>query len=378
MRIQSEWLVSAPTQSVLKLLTDAGLATFAVGGCVRNTLMGLPVGDIDIATAAHPEKVMELAAAAGLKAIPTGIDFGTVTVISGNTAFEITTFRRDISSDGRHAVVAFSEDILADAGRRDFTINALYCGADGAVIDPLDGIADIHARRLRFIGDANRRIREDFLRILRYFRFYALYCDPLNGIDAEALAAISNNIDGLNGLSAERVGAEMRKLLAAEDPAPAMATMMQSGVMAQILPGANAEFLAPLVALELAEKIKPSWLRRLAVTGARDVSKNLCLSGKERKYLTKLEHDLPLAEAAYRLGGDIALDKSLIQAASLGIALPPDFQNQIAIGSTAKFPVRAADLMPKIAPGPALGAELRRLENLWIKSGFALDKSELL
>ncbi|MGR3290820.1 MAG: CCA tRNA nucleotidyltransferase, partial [Paracoccaceae bacterium] len=205
-RIAGEWLDNPDTQAVLALLSDAGHQVYFVGGCVRNALLGAPVSDIDIATDATPDRVTRLAESAGLKVIQTGIDHGTVTIVSGAIAHQVTTFRKDITTDGRHAVVAFSDNIVDDARRRDFTMNALYADAGGAVTDPLGGLDDLTHARIRFIDDANARIKEDYLRSLRFFRFHAWYGDPSEGLDAEALAAIAGNLEGLASLSKERVG----------------------------------------------------------------------------------------------------------------------------------------------------------------------------
>lgn len=264
-KINADWLSSEATQRVFSLLGDAGHAVFAVGGCVRNTLLGAPVQDIDLSTSAQPEVVMKLAEAAGLRAVPTGIEHGTVTVIAGDEPYEITTFRRDVDTDGRRAVVAFSDSIEEDALRRDFTMNALYADAAGVVHDPVGGLPDLEARRIRFIEDADQRIREDYLRSLRYFRFCAWYGDPADGYDTDALDAIARNLGGLGTLSRERVGSEVLKLLTAPDPAPAVAVMRATGVLGQILPGADDTGLAPLVGMEAELVADP--IRRLAVLG---------------------------------------------------------------------------------------------------------------
>ncbi|MFZ1479437.1 MAG: CCA tRNA nucleotidyltransferase, partial [Paracoccaceae bacterium] len=250
MKVSGQWLERAETQKVCSALRDAGWQALPVGGCVRNALLGVPVADVDIATDARPETVSDLAKKAGFKVVPTGIEHGTVTVIAGGVPYEITTFRRDVETDGRRAVVAFSDRLEDDAARRDFTMNALYALPDGTVIDPLGGIADLKARRVRFVGDAGTRIREDYLRILRFFRFHAWYGDSGAGLDADGLAACAELSAGIETLSSERLGAEMRKLLAAADPAPAVAAMAQAGVLRQVLPGADHRALAPLVHLE--------------------------------------------------------------------------------------------------------------------------------
>jgi len=256
-RVTGSWLDSEDTQAVMAVLEEAGHQALAVGGCVRNALLGVAVSDVDIATDARPERVMEIAAAAGLKAVPTGIDHGTVTVVANKVGHEVTTFRRDVETDGRRATVAYADRVEEDAHRRDFTMNALYARADGTVIDPLGGLPDLRARRVRFIDDPHDRIREDYLRILRFFRFHAWYGDPAAGLDPDGLAACAELSDGMDRLSRERIGAETRKLLAAPDPAPAVAAMAQAGVLIHVLPGANPQALPVLVHLERAAGVAP-------------------------------------------------------------------------------------------------------------------------
>ena len=216
MKLTADWLTDPGPKSVIEMLSKDHRAYF-VGGCVRNALLGAPVSDIDVATSARPHEVLELADRAGLRAIPTGIDHGTVTIVAENHPIEVTTFRRDVATDGRRATVAYAETPEEDAQRRDFTMNALYTDRDGEMLDPVGGIADLQARRVRFIGDPAARIREDFLRILRFFRFHAWYGDPGAGIDAEGLAACAELADGLDRLSAERIWHELKRLLAAPD-----------------------------------------------------------------------------------------------------------------------------------------------------------------
>ncbi|MGA1761162.1 MAG: CCA tRNA nucleotidyltransferase, partial [Paracoccaceae bacterium] len=239
MKITGDWISQAACQSVCALLNRHGFAAYFVGGCVRNDLLGAPISDLDISTDARPEIVMDLAQAAGIRAVATGIDHGTVTLVIDGRPFEITTFRNDVETDGRHAKVRFSTNIADDAARRDFTMNALYADAAGNIIDPLGGLGDLRARHLRFVGIPQDRIREDYLRILRFFRFTAYYGDPDLGFDADALDAIARNLDGLPKLSRERVGSEMTKLLSALDPAPAVAAMRACGVLTALLDGAD-------------------------------------------------------------------------------------------------------------------------------------------
>jgi poly(A) polymerase len=341
--------------------------------------MALPVGDIDIATDALPKTVSDIAEKAGFKVIPTGIDHGTVTVIAGGIPHEVTTFRRDVETDGRHALVAFSDDLTEDAARRDFTMNALYAEADGTVIDPLGGLPDLLARHLRFVGDPVARIREDYLRILRFFRFHALYADPEAGLDAEGLAACAANLDGLAGLSRERIGAEMHKLLAAPDPAPATAAMAQAGVLAQILPGADARALGLMVHLE--SGTAPDWLARLALLGGEDPAEALRLSRAESGSIQQIRDYIgtPLTPAAlgWKLGERVARATILCRAALLEQPLSPNWQSEIIRGTQASLPVTAADLMPALQ-GPALGEALRKIEVRWLASDLNLSKSDLL
>ncbi|WP_329610462.1 CCA tRNA nucleotidyltransferase [Jiella pelagia] len=233
-KISAEWLLDERLQALLAALSAGDEEARVVGGAVRNTLMERPVTDIDIATTTLPEETIRRAEAIGLKTVPTGIDHGTVTVIADRRPYEVTTLRRDIETDGRHAVVSFGRDWQADAERRDFTINALYVDAAGEVLDLVGGIADIERANLRFIGDAEQRIREDGLRILRFFRFFAWY--GRGRPDAEGLRAATRLRDGLTRLSAERVWNELRKLLAAPDPSRALLWMRQTGVLTAVLP----------------------------------------------------------------------------------------------------------------------------------------------
>lgn len=382
MKIEGDWLHHPGTQALMQALEAAGHQALFVGGCVRNALLGEPVSDVDISTDATPEVVSALAEAAGFKPVPTGIDHGTVTVVAGGKPHEVTTFRRDVETNGRRAVVAFSTRIEEDARRRDFTMNALYADRHGAVIDPLHGLPDLQARRVRFVGDPETRIREDYLRILRFFRFHACYGDPEGGIDAEGLAACAALADGLDLISKERITAELRKLLSARDPAPAVAAMAQAGVLARVLPGADPRALGPLVHLEtghLDADPPPRWLRRLAVLGGD--TDPLRLSKAEARDLTALRTALGSADSpaalGWRLGETLGLDAILARAASLGMPPPPGWQYEVRRGANARFPVTAADLMPGLQ-GEALGARMKELQARWLSSGLMLSREDLL
>lgn len=379
MRITDPWLTQTATQRLFKLFDEAGHQLFCVGGCVRNALLGVPVADIDMSTDARPDTMLALAEQYGLRAIPTGIDHGTVTLICEDIPFEVTTFRHDTATDGRHATVAFSDSAMEDAQRRDFTMNALYCHAGGEVVDHVGGLADLRTRRVRFIGDPKERITEDYLRILRFFRFHAWYGDPDAGIDADGLAACAAHGDGLDILSAERIGAEMIKLLSAPDPAPALASMGQTGLLHRVMPGADAGLLAVLVHIE--GDTPPDWKRRVLALGGENIADRWRLSKAQARALDQARADLdantPVHEIAYRHGIEAARNVALLRAAQSQQLPPKTLELQLTQASTTTFPVAAADLMPAFE-GPALGGKLKQLEARWIASEFALTKAQLL
>lgn len=381
MRLRGAWLENPDTQAICAMLTGNGYQALFVGGCVRNALYETPVNDIDIATDATPGRVLELAGALGLHAIPTGIDHGTVTVVANHEPHEITTFRKDVETDGRRAIVEFSKEVEDDARRRDFTMNAIYATPNGEIVDPLEGLSDLYARRVRFIDDAKQRIREDYLRILRFFRFHAFYGDPEAGMDAEALAAIAENVSGIETLSNERIGAEMTKLLAAADPAPSVAAMRSSGALSWVFEGADDRFLAPLIHAEVQAGVQPDSLRRLAVLGGQGVGEALRLSKKSSRFLdvlrTGIETDESIDVLGYRHGYDVAVSIALLRSAVFSMPIERAALDEIQRGASAVFPIKAGDLMPGFE-GAALGRELKRLEALWLKSGFKLDKDDLL
>ena len=376
-RLSGDWLTRAATQAVFAALAPD--PAWFVGGCVRDALAARPVGDIDIATVLHPETVMARARAAGLAAHPTGIAHGTVTVVSQSVPHEVTTLRRDVATDGRRATVAFSDRIEEDAARRDFTMNALYATPEGEVLDPLGGLEDLLSGRVRFVGDPETRIREDYLRILRFFRFRAWYGAPATGPDSEALAAIAANVEGLDRLSGERVTGELRRLLAAPDPAPPLASMATSGVLARVLPGADPSSIAVLVLFEEERGMAPDWLRRLA--GLTAEAPRLTLTRAEARRFGLLRDgvgsETGAAELGYRLGEGDARDILLLRAALTGQRVGRGVLDAARHGAAAQFPVRAADLMPAL-DGEALGRRLAALEAAWIASGFALDRDALL
>jgi len=378
---ETPWLNDPKVARVCTAIEDGGYDIFFVGGCVRNVVLDEVASDIDMSTNAHPETVMKLAKDAGLKAIPTGIDHGTVTVVSSGTPYEITTFRRDVETDGRRAVVAFSDDIIDDARRRDFTMNALYARLDGSIVDPLGGIQDVLDRRVRFIEDADQRIREDYLRTLRFFRFSAWYGAIDQGFDLDALNAISSNLDGLESLSAERVGMEMVKLLNAPDPAAAVAVMRQTGVLNAVLQGADDTWLAPLIHVESLLDLSPNPMCRLAVLGGTGVETTLRLSKTQARQMVQYRDGIGsmagAGELAYRLGADVATGIVALRCAYSGSPPLSEMMDRVVAGSAAKFPIKASDLMD-VFSGPALGKRLKELEAEWIVSDFTKTKEQLL
>lgn len=381
MIITGDWISAPQAQAVCSMLTDQGYQALFVGGCVRNALLGFPINDIDISTDALPEMVMQLATAAGLRVIPTGIDHGTVTVIADGVAFEMTTFRHDVETDGRHARVMFSTDVAQDAARRDFTMNALYVRPDGMLIDPLGGFADLNRRHVRFINHPADRIREDYLRILRFYRFTTFYGDPDLGFDPDALDAIARNVDGLATLSRERVGSEIMKLLSAPNPSPAIASMRMTGVLGATLPAADDRALGPLIQFEAEAGLSADPIRRLAVLGGDDVADRLRLSKAQTARLQILRDNIGsmtgLGEIAFRHGLDAAWSVTVLRSAIFETHVPNNASVMIADAANAKFPITATDLMPGLK-GAALGAALRRLEQVWIASDFTMTASDLM
>ncbi len=342
-----------------------------VGGAVRDTLLGLDVKDVDLATTLPPRKVMNLLDKAGIKPIPTGIEHGTVTALLPAGPVEITTLRHDVSTDGRRATVKFASDWREDAARRDFTINALYADPHSLEIsDFFGGLADLGARRVRFIGDARQRIREDHLRILRYFRFQARFGSQ--PADPEAEQACTELAATLKALSRERIGMETMNLLALPDPAPTVARMDELGVLAVILPEADPAALAELVREERCQQVAPDPLRRLAAllpadpSLAEQVAARFRLSGAQKKRLAlAAARDRDCADPralAYRLGRDQALDRLLLSgtdASSLdGWQIPA-------------FPLKGGEIVARgVKAGPAVARTLQQVEQRWIEEGF--------
>jgi poly(A) polymerase len=401
------WFEDASLRRILALLNADGGEARVVGGAVRNSLLGLAVADIDIATTLLPEAVVERAAAAAVKAVPTGIAHGTVTLVADGRPFEVTTLRRDVETDGRHAQVAFGDDWQADAERRDLTVNALYAAADGRVIDLVGGLPDLQRRNIRFIGDAATRIAEDYLRILRFFRFFAYY--GAGRPDADGLRACSAARMKVGTLSAERVWSETKKLLAARDPGRALLWMRQVSVLTEVLPETEKwgiDAIPGLVAAEQALGWAPDPLLRLAAIVPPDAARLVKLA--ERLRLSK-------AEAAFLANwaeapavkddlAEPALDRLLYRYDAGGIGVQLKLSLAVArakaegdIGEMARsarltrllervtawkkpiFPLGGADALASgIMPGPRVGEALAHLEQQWLDSNFSLDRAALL
>lgn len=386
----SVWPFAGQLAQLLDMLDRDGEEARVVGGAVRNALIDVPVHEVDIATTAVPEEVVRRARAAGFKPVPTGIDHGTITVVIDKHPFEVTTLRTDVETFGRHAKVAFGRDWREDALRRDFTMNALSASRDGAVHDYTTGLADLEARRVRFIGDARQRIEEDYLRILRFFRFHAAYGH--GHPDADGLAACIYERDGLDQLSRERVRMEMLKLVVAPRAAPTLAAMAQAGLLLRVLGGVP--YLAAfenMAKAEAAAGLAPDAARRLGALGVvitedgERLWQKLRLANAEHARLTAMaenwRHFSPRADEAvsrallYRLKETAYSDSALLawarsQASDHDapwrelVTLPQRWTPPV-------FPLKADDFMRRgIEKGPALGAALRAAEEAWIVAGF--------
>ena len=401
-KINDDWLKQEKLQKVLALLTADGAQTLVAGGAVRNALMGEAVSDVDLCTTLLPQEVEAIIAPTHMKTVPTGIEHGTVTIVADDDKFEVTTLREDIETDGRHAVVKFGKDWLSDAQRRDLTINALYCDREGNVYDPLEGYGDIKSREVRFIGEASQRIKEDALRILRFFRFFAHYGGGRP--DAAGLKACSANKELIHSLSVERVWMELKKLLAAKDPGRALLWMRTTGILNLILPETQKWGIDTIPALIRLEA-QQGWsadpmLRLMAIVrphldAVRPLAKRLAFSNIELERLEqwskgdKPDNEMNLTQFSkmlYRGSPQGITDTMILEAAHIEpddaqerleqwlefIAFAKDWQRPV-------MPVQGRDLIEAgMSAGPQLGKALSALEDAWIESGFSLDKQALL
>jgi len=376
-----EWLTAPATRAVMAALAAAGGPDCArfVGGCVRNALIGAPIDDIDIATTLTPDAVVAALKAARLRSVPTGIEHGTVTAISEHQPFEITTLRRDVSTDGRRATVAFTTDWAEDAGRRDFRLNALYADADGVILDPTgQGYDDAMAGRIVFVGEPEGRIREDYLRILRFYRFYAWY--GRGAPDAAAVAVCAALAEGVEQLSAERVSKELLKLLAAPDPRPAVRLMDEASVLARVLPSTD------LALFEAMTEISPDPVLRLSALLPADpaqvaeVARRLRLSNAQRYRLVEAGAGeatttltAPEGRAVIYRDGRQAFEDRVMRAWAAG-GESEDARRLLALAhdwTRPSLPVGGRDLARLgLKPGPETGRVLKAFEDGWIADDF--------
>jgi poly(A) polymerase len=394
---EAEWLRTGALARLLDVLGRDGEEARVVGGAVRNALLGEPIVEFDIATTAVPEEVARRATAAGFKPVPTGIEHGTITVVIESRPFEVTTLREDVETFGRHAKVRFGRDWRADAQRRDFTMNALSVGIDGVVHDHVGGLADLQSRRVRFIGDPKRRIEEDYLRILRFFRFHAAY--GRGPLDSEGLAACIAARAGLDSLSRERVRMELLKLLLASHATPALAVMAESGLLVPVLGGVpDLAAFSNMAKVEAAAGVQADAAQRLGALGARIAEdadrlwQRLRLSNVEHERLESMSEAWwrvsPVDEKGgrallYRLGPDHFRDRVLLawarspatvhDAAWLGLTALPEHW------SAPVFPLKAQDFIKRgLHPGPALGAALHEAEEAWIAADFPSEAAAIV
>jgi poly(A) polymerase len=391
------WLEAPGTQAVFAALAARGFAARVVGGAVRNALIGAPVDEVDFATSAMPDEIVSAVEAAGLKAVPTGIAHGTVTVIAHGKAHEVTTLRTDVETFGRRATVAFTGDWEADARRRDFTINALYCSAEGTLYDPLGGCGDLAARRVRFIGDPVHRIREDCLRILRFLRFTAEYGE--GPPHAESLAACVRERMGLEQLSPERIRHEMLRLLAARRAAELVAAMLEHGLGAMVLPVApRPGLMARLVALETALSLPADPILRLAALAVEvpedaerlrarwrlsnaETARLLVAAGTGRDVAPHVQ-EARARQALYLDGEETFRARVLIQWARADVSpRDPAWHGRYTLPNrwrAPKLPIGGGDVIAAGVPeGPWVGIILSRLEAWWMGNDFTPGEAEL-
>ena len=404
---EESWFQDPALARIFSLLNQDGEEVRVVGGAVRNALMDLPVTDTDLATTWAPAEVMARAEAEGIRAVPTGIDHGTVTLVIDGRGFEVTTLRHDAETDGRRAKVVFGSDWQIDAERRDFTINALYADQSGSIIDLVGGLADVASRTVRFIGDPDDRIAEDHLRILRYFRFFAHY--GAGRPDAAALKACARARDSLVKLSAERVWKELKTLLKARDPGRALLWMRQAGVLSLVLPESEKwgiDSIGGLIATEAALGWEPDPLLRLMAMVPPDTERmralaaRLKLSSAEAERLAQWSRAPVIAPTLaitaldrllYRHGSGPVMDRIRLSLVSARVRADADpaalteaagHSRHLARAEAWErpvFPVKGSDLIAQgIEPGPAMGARLAALKERWIDSNFTLDKQKLL
>ena len=379
------WLKSSTVKRIWKILSSNGAKVYFVGGCVRDTIQNRKIKDIDIATDSLPSEVVKMAREANLKVITTGYEHGSVSVVIEQECFEITTFRSDTITDGRHSKVSFSSNIVDDSQRRDFTMNAVYMTINGNIIDPISGMKDLIHGQVRFIGEPEKRIHEDYLRVLRYFRFLSIYDENLQSIDYDTVKACSNAVHSLKILSHNRVWGELQRILLADNPYLVLQVMLSYGILDQILPFATTEGLQRYLKIERKFESEFKEINRLAmlnISFVKDWAKNFPLKKEQKRWLERLLNNLKdsssLRVKGYKYKKELAtVAFAILKSKSVTTLDKNDFA-EIKLGSSRQFPVKSSDLIDCFCSSKELGDELKRLKEVWFASDLELSRNELI
>ena len=379
------WNSDSPLKTLIHSLESSGGVAYLVGGCVRNTILGRPFTDIDIATDLLPEQVVKISKKEGYKVIQTGLSYGTVTIVNAGRKFEVTTFRSDIKTYGRKASVKFTADIKLDAMRRDFTMNSIYMNISGEIIDPLGSLDDLLEKKIKFIGNPSERIEEDNLRILRFFRFLAEFNKGRSDIDQDTMEALYKYNKEVKSLSRERIWMELKRILSVPEPQHIFSIMIEKGILDEVFPPIEIEGLSKVITAEKKYSVSPSHLVRLFSLN-KSIGKKwahyVSLTSNEAKILEfikeSLAHYKDLKTVAYKFGRVVAEGWLLNYDDGFSEMIPSKISEIIDNGCNTFFPVSGVDLLEEMEEGPELGRQMEWLEDLWIKSGFTMGKKELL
>ena len=371
--------------NLLGALSSDGAEIFLVGGCVRDAVLGITSPDIDLATDAMPNEVLELCKKFQFKTLETGRSHGTITVVLDKILFHVTTFRSDINTDGRRAKVKFSKSYLEDSKRRDFTMNALYMTIEGKILDPLGGWNDLMSGEVRFIGKPIDRIKEDYLRVLRYFRFLAQYGKKKNSIQPNVLSACAESLNGLKSLSKERIWDEIKKLLKAENPVFALEAMKSCGVLDVVIPRAEVQNLHKLLGFEKRFNLKPDALNRLVSLSRRTVASLILdwpISKRDRStveiILNISQDNSSLRVKSYKYGKKLVLRSLLIFLDELHEGKEKEILAEVNFGSSKKFPLATKDFIIYVEPSKRLGELMSQIKTIWLESNMSLSRKALL
>ncbi len=379
------WNSDSTLKTLIHSLESSGGVAYLVGGCVRNTILGKPFTDIDIATDLLPEQVVKISKKEGYKVIQTGLSYGTVTIVNAGRKFEVTTFRSDIKTYGRKASVKFTADIKLDAMRRDFTMNSIYMNISGEIIDPLGSLDDLLEKKIKFIGNPSERIEEDNLRILRFFRFLAEFNKGRSDIDQDTMEALYKYKKEVKSLSRERIWMELKRILSVPEPQHIFSIMIEKGILDEVFPPIEIEGLSKVITAEKKYSVSPSHLVRLFSLN-KSIGKKwahyVSLTSNEAKILEfikeSLVHYKDLKTVAYKFGRVVAEGWLLNYDDGFSEMIPSKISEIIDNGCNTFFPVSGVDLLEEMEEGPELGRQMEWLEDLWIKSGFTMGKKELL